>query len=196
MNQTDLRVKRMAMASTSRSPVSERANLTLVNNRRRPRQRPSNPLSQRVLLTVVALVLLGVVLRYLPVKSTKASTLKPSVSAQATPADLHLSGLQISKPPDGGTLYVDGLVTNASNARIAGATAEVLFRDAQGNVIANVQKPMVGMAHGGTDLIGNELARNPIKPNEMRFFRVAVEDLPPAWNHEVPQLTVVDLKAR
>ena len=195
MKEVDLRVKRTAITSTSRSPVSERANLTLVNHRRRTSQKQFSPLSRRVLSTVVALVLLVLVLRYLPAKSTKAAQ-QPSGAVQASPMDLHLSGLQISKPPDGATLYVDGLVTNASNARIAGATAEVQFRDAQGKMIASVQKPMVGMAHGGTDLIGNELARNPIKPNEMRFFRVAVEDVPAAWNHEVPELKVVDIKAR
>ena len=56
---------------------------------------------------------------------------------------------------------------------------------------------MVGMSHGGTDLVGNEFARNPIKPKQMRFFRIAVpvEDVPPAWNHEVPELTIIDVKA-
>jgi hypothetical protein len=33
----------------------------------------------------------------------------------------------------------------------------------------------VGMSHEGTDLVHHEFARNPIKPNEMRFFPVAVE---------------------
>ncbi|MGA9565909.1 MAG: FxLYD domain-containing protein [Candidatus Korobacteraceae bacterium] len=187
------------MASTSRGPVGERADLTLVSNRRRPKLQQSNLLGRRFLWTVVALVALGVVLRYLPVRSSKASTLRPTAgTATPTPADLRLSGVQISRPPGGGALYVDGLVTNAGSARITGATAEVQFHDAQGNLIASVQKPMVGIAHGGTDLIANEMARNPIKPNEMRFFRVAVEveDVPPGWNHEIPELIVVDIKAR
>lgn len=186
------------MASFSRSPVSERANLTVVNHRERTRQNQFTPLTRRLMSTVVALVLLGVVLRYLPPKSTKVSAQSPSGAAQATPADLHLSGVQISRPPAGDSLFLDGLVTNASSSRITGATAEVQFRDAPGKTIASVQKPMVGMAHGGTDLISNALARNPIKPNEMRFFRIAVagEDVPPGWNHEVPQLKVVDIKAR
>jgi hypothetical protein len=52
------------------------------------------------------------------------------------------------------------------------------------------------MAHGGTDLVRNEFSRNPIQPNEMRFFRVAVEQVPPTWNHEVPELKIVEVKAR
>ena len=51
------------------------------------------------------------------------------------------------------------------------------------------------MAHEGTDIVGNEFARNPIGPNEMRFFRVAVENVPPNWNHEIPDLKITELKA-
>jgi hypothetical protein len=196
MKEARLRVKRIAMASTSRRPVSERADLTLVSNRRRPQTQRSNPLGRRLLWTVVALILLGVVLRYLPPRTTRVSAQGPSGAAQASPADLRVSGVQISQPPAGDALYVDGIVTNASGARVTGATADVQFRDAQGNVVADVQKPMVGMAHGGTDLIGNEFARNSIKPKEMRFFRIGVEDVPPTWNHEIPELKVVEIKAR
>jgi hypothetical protein len=116
----------------------------------------------------------------------------------AAVSDLHLSGVQISRAPDATALYLDGIVTNAGNGRVAAATAEVGFHDAQGRLIATVQKPLVGMSHGGTDLVDNEFARNPITPKEMRFFRISVpvEDLPPNWNHELPQLAIVDVKAR
>jgi hypothetical protein len=111
-------------------------------------------------------------------------------------SDLHLSGVQISRAPDGTALYLDGIVMNDGNARVTGASAEIGFHDAQGHLIATVQKPLVGMAHGGTDLVRNEFARNPIPPKEMRFFRIAVEEVPPAWNHEPPQLTIVAVKAQ
>jgi hypothetical protein len=194
--EADLPVKRTATASTSRSGVSQRTNLSLVGGRRRAKLDRSNSLSRRVLWTVLALLVLGVVLRYLPVKPAPVSAQALSGAALSSPSDLHVSSVQISQPPAGDAVYVDGLVTNAGSARVTGATAEVQFRDARGNVIASVQKPMVGMAHGGTDLIGNELARNPIKSNEMRFFRIAVEEVPPAWNHEVPELKIVAVKAR
>jgi hypothetical protein len=59
-----------------------------------------------------------------------------------------------------------------------------------------VQTPLVGVSHEGTDLVHDEFARNPIKPNEMRFFRVAVEEIPPTWNHEVHNLTIVEVTAK
>ena len=91
---------------------------------------------------------------------------------------------------------MDGVVKNAGNVSVTAATAEVDFHDAQGKVVSSVQKPIVGMSHGGTDLVGNEFARNPIQPNEMRFFRVAVEQVPPTWNHEIPELKIVEVKAQ
>jgi hypothetical protein len=30
----------------------------------------------------------------------------------------------------------------------------------------------------------------------MRFFRVAIEQVPPNWNREVPELKIVEVKAR
>jgi hypothetical protein len=96
----------------------------------------------------------------------------------------------------GEALYLDGVAKNTGAGSVTAATVEVRFHDGQGKVVSSVQKPMVGMAHGGTDLVRNEFARNPIQPNEMRFFRVAVEQVPPTWNHEVPELKIVEVKAR
>jgi hypothetical protein len=38
----------------------------------------------------------------------------------------------------------------------------------------------------------------PSNPNEMRFFRVGlgVEEIPPTWNQEVADLTMVEIKAK
>lgn len=119
-----------------------------------------------------------------------------TASVQAAPEDLQFSDVQLSKAPGGEALYLDGLVTNMGKAAVRGAIAEVDFLDARGQIVASEQKPLVGMAHGGTDLVQNEFSRNPIASREMRFFRVAVEQVPPAWNHEVPSLKIVAVDAR
>lgn len=145
--------------------------------------------------TVAALALLVLVLKFSPPGLKNNQVQASPRGAQLAPANLHLSDVQISQAPGGEALYLDGMATNAGNSRVAGAIAEVEFHDAQGNLVASVQKPLVGMDHGGTDLIRNEFARNPIRPNEMRFFRIAVEEVPPAWNHELPELKIIEIKA-
>jgi hypothetical protein len=146
--------------------------------------------------TAIALVVLALVLRFLPRGARNAQAHASTPTVAAAPSDLQFSNLQISSAPGGEPLYVDGLVTNAGRATLTGATAEVDFRDSQGNLVASVEKPLVGMAHGGTDLVRNEFARNPITPQEMRFFRVAVEKVPAAWNHEIPALRIVAVNSR
>jgi len=150
----------------------------------------------RFLTTLAALLLLVVVLKFFPPVSKHSGVQASRAATPHATSDLHLSGVQISSAPDGTALYLDGIVTNAGNGRVTDATAEVGFHDTQGRLVATVQKPLVGMSHGGTDLIRNEFARNPIPPSQMRFFRIAVEDIPPTWNHELPELTIVDVKAK
>lgn len=153
---------------------------------------------RRFLTTLAALVLLIVVLKFLPPMSKHSGVQASRGTVQAAASDLHLSGVQITPASDGRALYLDGIVTNAGIGRVTQATADVGFHDAQGKLIASVHEKLVGISHGGTDLVENEFARNPITPKEMRFFRVSVpmEDVPPTWNHELPQLTIVDVKAK
>jgi len=184
------------MATNPRSTISERTGPTLVAASRRVTQRKSSSLQRRLISTVIALMVLVLVLRYLPPGSRDAQAHVKPTAVQAAATDLHYSDVLMSKAPSGEALYLDGLVTNTGKATVTGATAEVQFVDAQGQVIAGMQKPLVGMAHGGTDLIRDEFARNPISPNEVRFFRVAVEQVPANWNHEVPALKIVAVSGR
>jgi hypothetical protein len=102
----------------------------------------------------------------------------------------------MSEAVGGEALYLDGRVSNASKARITEAKAEVTFRDLQGQPVASVDLPLAGVPKGGVGAVRGEFAQNPIGPEETRFFRVAVEQVPLAWNHEVPELKIVAVKAK
>jgi len=188
------------MATNPRTTISERAQLTVMSPGRRGKQRQSNPLKRRLLSTAIALVVLALVLRYLPsqTRNAQARTTQPVVTGQVDSSELHFSGIQLSQ---GAVLnvdyvYVDGIITNDGKGRVREATAQVDFYDGHGAMVASIQKPLVGISHGGTELVKNEFARNPIGPSEMRFFRIAVENVPPTWNHEIPQLKVVEVKGK
>lgn len=182
------------MATNPRNTLSELPGPALISSRRRVKLRRSGSVRGRLLSTAVTLVVLVLVVRYLP-PGTRQSPMQHA-AVHAAPGALQFSDVQLSKAPDGEALYVDGLVTNMGKAAVRGAIAEVDFLDAQGQVVATLQKPLVGMAHGGTDLVQNEFSRNPIASREMRFFRVAVDQVPVGWNHEVPALKIVAVNAR
>ena len=185
------------MVTNPRSTISEPPDLELVRNelpKRKPKSR--RKLTARIISTLVAMVVLAVVWRYLPPTSRNAQAQVEQTAVMVAPEELQLSSLQISLTPANEALYIDGVVTNTGHGSVTGATMQVDFLDGEGKTVSSIQKPMVGIAHGGTDLIRNEFARNPVRPNEMRFFRVAVDEIPTTWNHEVPILKVVAVKSK
>lgn len=186
------------MATNPRSATSDRTSLTLVSQHRRLKQSKSSSLTSRLISTALALVVLGLVLRYLPPGARNAQAHAPSGAAAAAPTDLRLSDVQINPTVTGEALYLDGLVTNDGKAKITAVNAEVDFKNQEGKVIASLDEPLVGISKGGADVVQNEFAGNPIQPTEMRFFRVDVDaqQVPPAWNHEVPELKITAVKAR
>ncbi len=182
------------MATNPRSPISDRTNLTLVRRDQKNKPQRSRTLVGSVISTVLALLVLGAVLRYLAPSSRNTRVQASSVPVDVFNDRLQLGSLQMSHA--GEALYLDGVAKNMGTVTITGATVEADFYDMKGKLVGSAQKPIVGMAHGGTDVIRNEFARNPIHPNEMRFFRVAIDPVPPGWNHEVPELKIVEVKAR
>ena len=190
-----LRAQRTAMATNPRSAIGERADLRLVRNDRSKKQKRSSTLMRRALTTLVALALLAAVLRYLPPGSRNAQAQAGPAPIEALPDDLQVGSLQMSRAPVGETLFLDGVVKNVGVGNVVGATAEVDFLDEHGRVVGRVEKPIAGIVQL-TGINRNEFARNPIQPNEMRFFRVEVERAPPAWNQEVPELKFVKVTAQ
>ena len=186
------------MATHPQSSVSERPELTRMSGRR-GRSRPSTSMKTRLISTAIALVVLALMLRYLPAGNKKAQAKTPATTAsavQATPADLHLGSVQMSETVGGEALYLDGRVTNDSSERVTGAIAQVTFSDIQGHPVTSLRKPVVGMSQGGVGVVRNEFSNNPIGPNETRFFRVAIDQIPSTWNHEVPELKIIEVKSK
>jgi hypothetical protein len=144
---------------------------------------------------VIALVVLALVLRFLSPRSRNVQVQAAQPSMLATPDEVRLGSVQMSKPAPGEPLYVDGVITNVGKDSIGEATVEVDFRDAKGQLAGSVQKHIAGMGHGETAYIRDDFAKNPIQPNEVRFFRVAVEQPPPAWNNQIPELQIVEVNA-
>jgi hypothetical protein len=184
------------MATNARRTFSERTNLALVRNDSKATRKLPRALTGRVISTVLALLALAIILRFLPPTARNGKVQAADVSLRLIPDELQLGRLQMSQAPAGEARYLDGVVTNTGDARVTGATVQVVFHDWQGNPVGSVEMPMVGVSQEGIDLVRNEFARDPIRPNEMRFFRVAIEQIPPGWNHEIPELKIVDVKAQ
>src|SRR5665811_984081 len=115
------------MATNPRSTVSDRTDLPLMRNDRTKQPAQSTTLVRRVILTVLALVALALVLRFTTPTSRTAQARTSRPETQASPDELHLGSVQMSKAVAGETLYLDGVITNTGQDSITGATFAVNF---------------------------------------------------------------------
>lgn len=184
------------MVTNPRSTISESTNLGFAHEKRRKKRKQSTPLMSRVLSTLVALLLLGIVLRYLPPGPRDTQLQAEEDPIRIALNELHVAKLQVIEAPGGGALYLDGVITNASKGAVTEATAEISFRDTRGNLVGVMQRPMQDEASAISDQTSGESPIRPIKPGEVRPFRVVVEQVPPDWNHLTPDLNVISVSAQ
>ena len=184
------------MVTNPRSTISEGANLGFAHEERRRRRKQSTPLMSRVLSTLLALLLLGIVLRYLPPGSRSAQLQTEEAPIQIAPNDLLVAKLKVVEPPGSHALYLDGVITNVSNGAVTEATAEVSFRDTRGDIVGLMQRPIQDESSALSDQTTGEFSLIPIKPAEIRSFRVVLEQTPPDWNHLTPELRIVSVSAQ
>lgn len=161
--------------------------------------------ARRQLAITLASTFAGVVLVaglfYLTVRRTVRPQALPPAPASASVSDLvfapttdelRVDELLINNDKPGEMLVLAGHVTNAGQRTLTGAVVQMVFHDREGTAIATLTQPIWGLANGHCQA-DDEFANQPIGPNEMRFFCVAVRQVPGAWNHELPEMQVVNV---
>jgi hypothetical protein len=156
------------------------------------------------LAIVTAVLLLGAILYFMP-RAPKSGAAATGSSTPAQPAGslLSVSGLRMSEAPTGGAISIDGQLTNRGSAAVSGVMAEVIF-DLTNGLSASIERPVQGIALGTKANEGRQadtgrvtgdtedLTKAPIKPNETRPVRIGVNELPKAWNHQIPRVRIVE----
>lgn len=153
---------------------------------------PQNKFSWPLLALAVAVVLLVATL-----------WLSPGVNRAATnkviknnPDQLELSSINMSPQEANSEANVDvyGEVSNTGPQAVSNAIISAVFKDKNGHPIVTQQKPMQRVVTPGAKT--ENLAVKPLKPGETTEFRVSYTDIPQNWNHEKPQLSVLQITAR
>ena len=144
---------------------------------------------------LVAVVLLTVIFWMLP-RSNKAviGNLDKSRSA---PSQLQLTHVAVVPQDAAGLANVDvyGQATNAGARAIQGAVISATFKDKQGNSIEVQQVPMqrADTEHKTKDVNRQPLANEPLQPGQTAGFLVSYSQVPSNWNHQPPDLTVMQV---
>jgi hypothetical protein len=159
-----------------------------------------------VLLAIVTVVLLlGAIFYFVP-RAPKSTTANAPAAA-ATPdqpvaGQLQISNVKMGIAPVGGAVNIDAQLTNTGTSEVSGVMADVNFPLTDGHV-GEVEAPVQGIAVGRLANEGKqtdtgkvtgdteELTKTPIKPGETRPIRITVNRVPATWNHQLPQIQVL-----
>jgi lipopolysaccharide export LptBFGC system permease protein LptF len=147
-----------------------------------------------VLALAVAVVLLVITL-WLSPSMNKASTREQNQASQST--QLRLSSIRLSPQEAHNQSNVDvyGEVSNSGGQPVTSAIISAVFKDKNGAPVVTQQQPMerVDLNNKQKSLNPVNFLQDPLKPRDSAGFRVSYTDIPPTWNHEPPQLSVLQV---
>jgi hypothetical protein len=102
---------------------------------------------------------------------------------------LQLTNPKMTAAPTGNSMYIDAMVQNTSPQTINGIVAQVRFRAQDGSVAQAVEVPVQLVQQDGAR-ISQDVTSAPIKPNDTRPIRIAIDRVPQDWNHQMPEIQV------
>src|SRR5262252_1327824 len=121
----------------------------------------------------------------------KAPTGPPAYAANIKFSDLKISAAENFV---GATVsYIDGTVTNTGNQTVTHVAVEVTFKDSMGQLAERDPVPLRVLQTNGPYPDAVDLNAAPLAPNQSRPFRLTFERISAQWNHEYPEIKVVDL---
>ena len=113
-------------------------------------------------------------------------------------ASLPISGLVMSESANlagGKVTYLDGQITNAGNRTVTGVTVQVLFRDAAKEVAQNETLAMKLIRTRDPYVDVEPVSAAPLKPGDVRDFRLIFDAVSPSWDGAYPQVRIVHVAA-
>jgi hypothetical protein len=124
----------------------------------------------------------------------KAPTEPPPYSANIKFSDLKMSAAENFV---GATVsYIDGTVANTGSQTVTHVVAEVTFRDSMGQLAQRETVPLRVLQTNGPYPDAVDLTVSPLAAGQSKPFRLTFESISTQWNHEYPELKVVDVTVK
>jgi hypothetical protein len=92
--------------------------------------------------------------------------------------------------------YVDGAVTNAGDKTITHAVVRVTFKDSLGQVAQIEELPLRILQKSVRYDDAVDLSASPLSPGASTPFRLTFEHISAEWNHEYPEVQVIDVSTK
>jgi hypothetical protein len=92
--------------------------------------------------------------------------------------------------------YLDGTVTNAGDKIVSHATVQVTFKDSLGQVVQSEDVAVRILQISGPYPEALDLSVAPLAPTQAKPFRLTFEHVTADWNHEYPELKVIEVSVK
>ncbi len=124
---------------------------------------------------------------------------KGSAAPHPYAANLKISDLKMSAAENfvGATVtYLDGTVTNTGDKTVTHVAVHVVFKDSLGQIAQAEDVPLHVLQTGGPYPDAVDLSTSPLAPDQSKPFRLTFEHVTEEWNHEFPELRVMDVSLK
>jgi hypothetical protein len=149
----------------------------------------------RPILLGVALVVVVVGIIALLLRSQPRGAAAPHPYA----ASLKLSDPKMSAAENfvGATVtYLDGTVANTGDKTVTHAMVHVAFKDSLGQIAQAEDVPLHVLQTSGPYLDAVDLSASPLAPGRSKQFRLTFEHVSGDWNHEYPELQIMNVSLK
>lgn len=92
--------------------------------------------------------------------------------------------------------YVDGTVTNSGDKTLTHAVVRVTFKDSLGQVAQIEEIPLRVLQQTVRYDDAIDLSTSPLPPGASTPFRLTFEHISAEWNHEYPEVQVIDVSTK
>jgi hypothetical protein len=164
---------------------------------------PQSPLteerdsSRRIIFLAVAVFLIVAVVAalLLHTEPKAASGLPPAYAANLKLSDFKMSAAENFV---GATVsYIDGTVSNAGNKTVTHAAVQVVFKDDMGQVAQKEDSvPLRALKTSGAYPEAVDFSVSPLAPGQSQTFRLTFESISAQWNHQYPEIEIIDVSAK
>src|SRR6201987_2273795 len=143
---------------------------------------------------IAVVVAIVVILLLISRTEQKAPTGPPPYAANIKFSDLKMSAAENFV---GATVsYIDGTVTNSGSQTVTHVVADVTFRDSMGQLAHRETVPLRVLQTSGPYPDAVDLTVSPLAAGQSKPFRLTFEGISAQWNHEYPELKVVDVTVK
>ena len=151
--------------------------------------------SRRTIIIAVVAVIAITIAAALLLRSRPQSASGPPPYA----ANLKLSDFKMSAAENfvrATVSYVDGTLTNSGDKTVTHVMVEVQFKDEMGQLAQREEIPMQALKTDGPYPEAVDFSVSPLGPGQSKAFRLTFESISAQWNHQYPDIQVIDVAVK